>query len=324
MTEEKTIGNAPKTQNLSTLALALLIGCQPPGDDTGATPEEVANVVEVTAAGLTFEAPDTIPAGWTTLRFANGTEMVHFVFAWKMPVGYGVEEHQELLAPVFQEGMDHLAAGDADAAMATFNTIPAWSGEMVPMGGPGLTGAGEVSRVTQYLEPGTYLLECYVKTDGIFHSYNSEEGVYGMVEEVVVVPSVDGPAGGPTADLELVLTVENGIQIQGEVTPGEHTVEVTFADQTTHANFAGHDIHVAQLTPDTDLGSVEHWMDWTQPTGLQTPAPVRFVAGLNEMPATHVGYFTVTLEAGERYAFISEVPDARAKGLFTIITVPEG
>lgn len=67
---------------------------------------------------------------------------------------------------------------------------------------------------------------------------------------------------------------------------------------------------------DQNLSALEVWMDWTQPTGLITPAPAEFLGGLSEMPAGDTGYFTVTLEAGE-YAWIAEVAGAQAKGMLT-------
>ena len=79
-------------------------------------------------------------------------------------------------------------------------------------------------------------------------------------------------------------------------------------------------MHVVRLAEDADLDALAAWMDWTDPQGLQTPAPVQFVGGLNEMPAGATGYFTLTLEPGS-YAFISEVPGAPGKGLFHTFTV---
>jgi hypothetical protein len=71
---------------------------------------------------------------------------------------------------------------------------------------------------------------------------------------------------------------------------------------------------------DQDLSALEAWMDWTQPTGLITPAPAEFLGGLNEMPAGATGYFTVTLQPGE-YAWIAEVPGAQANGMLTTFPV---
>ena len=301
------------------LLLTLSLGCEP-ADEAAVETAPEPNVVDVVARGLTFEMPDRIPAGWTTFRLVNSSEMTHFAVVERMPEGVGLVEQQTEVAPIFQDGMNLLNEGDADAAMAAFGELPAWFGEIEFLGGPGLTSAGETSQATVYLEPGTYLMECYVKTDGVFHSYNPSPDVYGMVYEFTVTEDTTS-AVAPTPTLALTLSAENGIEVDGDITPGRHTVAVQFADQQAHENFVGHDVHLVRLEEDTDLAELQTWMDWTQPTGLETPAPAVFLGGLNEMPAGATGYFTVDLAPG-RYAWIAEVPNAEEKGLMQVFTVP--
>jgi hypothetical protein len=304
------------------ICLCLACGGDAPASEGDPGMEAVAGeigVVDVTARGLTFDAPSEIPAGWTTFRFTNASPMVHFVAVQRMPEGYGVREQQGEVAPIFQDGLDLLTAGDVDGAMAEFGKIPAWFGEIVLMGGPGLTSPGLTSGATVYLEPGTYLLECYVKTDGVFHSFNPDPAAYGMVHEFTVTGEMS-TAVEPMADLDVTISSEGGITMEGDPAPGPQTIRVRFADQTLHENFGGNDVHVVRLSQDLDLGALDLWMDWRQPGGLQSPAPANFVGGLNDMPAGETGYFSVTLAPGE-YALISEVAGAMGKGLFRAFTV---
>lgn len=282
--------------------------------------QDSPNVVEVTAQGLDFLAPDEIPSGWTTFRFNNESGMIHFATVQRLPEGIGVEDHQAEVAPPFQEGMDLLNEGEVEAAMEAFGQLPEWFGEVVILGGPGFTSAGGTAEATVYLEPDTYMLECYVKTEGVFHSYNPDPDVYGMVHEFTVTEEASG-APEPSATLELSLSSERGIEVEGEVGPGEHTVAVHFEDQAVHENFVGHDVHLVRLEEGTDTEVVATWMDWTQATGLETPAPAVFLGGLNEMPAGATGYFTVTLEPG-LYAWVAEVPNPAEKGMLKTFTVP--
>ena len=97
-------------------------------------------------------------------------------------------------------------------------------------------------------------------------------------------------------------------------------MRVDFADQTVYENFVGHDVHMVSMDGSTDLATLEAWMDWRTPVGLETPSPATFIGGLNEMPAGEHGYFTVTLEPGH-YVLISETPEASAKGLLLEIDV---
>jgi len=299
---------------------ALLLSACGAGDRTRA-PADGGNVVSVVARGLTFEAPDTIPAGWTTFRFDNQAPMVHFVQVERLPEGITIKEQQELVAPVFQEGYRLLAAGQPDSAMAAFGTLPEWFGQIVFMGGPGLTAGGLVSEATVYLEPGTYLLECYVKTGGVFHSYNPAPPAYGMVHQFTVTdPATQAPE--PTADLRITLSSERGIEVSGDPTPGRHTIAVTFEDQKVHENFVGNDLHLARLDGGTDTSALAAWMDWRFPGGLETPAPVQFLGGVQDMPAGSTGYFTVDFTPGE-YAWISEVANPDQKGMLKTFQVSE-
>jgi hypothetical protein len=296
----------------------LLVGCageEPPAE----APTPVPGVVDVTIETLDFQMPDSIPSGWTTIRTNNTSAMTHLGVVERMPEGYGLREQQDQVVPVFQEGMDLIVAGDMDAALAKFGELPEWFGQIVFLGGPGLMGPQTVTETTVYLEPGTYLLECYVKTDGIFHSYNPNPALDGMVAQFTVT---DRPSGAPepVPTLEITISSEDGMQVAGEPSAGSHTVAVHYEDQVLHEHFLGHDVHLARLTPETDIEALVAWMNWSLPAGLQTPAPAEFLGGVNEMPAGSTGYFRVNLEPGD-YAFIAEVPAADEKRMLHRFTV---
>ena len=309
---------------LATVLVILTGGCAPSGDTPSASLDgsDTQGVVDVIARGLTLMAPDEIPSGWTTFRFSNESPMIHFVLVERVPDGQGIESQQAQVAPVFQDGLDLLGAGEVDAALERFGDLPAWFGEIVFLGGPGLTSPGRTSQATVYLEPGTYLLECYVKTGGIFHSYNPDPSIYGMVHEFTVTDETS-EAVEPSATIQIEISTAGGIVVEGELVPGEHTVAVHFVDQTVHENFVGHDIHLVRVAGDLDLGELERWMDWTQAMGLQSPAPAEFLGGTNEMPAGTTSYFTVVLEPGN-YAWVSEVPGSAEKGMLKPFSVPSG
>ncbi|MCH7934259.1 MAG: hypothetical protein IIC36_09755 [Gemmatimonadetes bacterium] len=309
---------------LATVLVILTGGCAPSDDTPSASLDgsDTQGVVDVIARGLTLMAPDEIPSGWTTFRFSNESPMIHFVLVERVPDGQGIESQQAQVAPVFQDGLDLLGAGEVDAALERFGDLPAWFGEIVFLGGPGLTSPGRTSQATVYLEPGTYLLECYVKTGGIFHSYNPDPSSYGMVHEFTVTDETS-EAVEPSATIQIEISTAGGIVVEGELVPGEHTVAVHFVDQTVHENFVGHDIHLVRVAGDLDLGELERWMDWTQAMGLQSPAPAEFLGGTNEMPAGTTSYFTVVLEPGN-YAWVSEVPGSAEKGMLKPFSVPSG
>ena len=303
-------------------ALLLLAGACAPRDDSPSEsldPADTPGVVDVIARGMTLVAPDEIPSGWTTFRFRNETPMIHFAVVERLPDGQGIESQQAGVAPVFQDGLDLLSAGEVDAALRRFGDLPAWFGEIVFLGGPGLTSPGRTSQATVFLEPGTYLLECYVKTNGVFHSYNPDPSINGMVHEFTVTDE-SSEAVEPSSTIQIEISTAGGIEVEGKLVPGEHTVAVRFVDQTVHENFVEHDIHLVRITDDLDIAELERWMDWRQPMGLQTPAPAVFLGGSNEMPAGTTGYFTVVLESGD-YAWVSEVPGSSDKGMLKLFSI---
>ncbi len=304
------------------LILAAFAAACAPADRGASKAGETANVVTIVARGLTFDAPDTIPSGWTTFRFVNESGMVHFAVLERLPEGVTIKEQQAEVAPVFQEGLRLLSAGEVDSALAEFGRLPEWFGQTVFSGGPGLTAPGLTSETTVNLKPGRYLIECYVKTAGVFHSYNPDPTAYGMVREFIVTDSVSD-AAEPAATMRVTLSAERGIEVAGDPMVGSQTVAVYFEDQKVHENFVGHDLHLARLSADTDLAALAAWMDWSRPDGLQTPAPVQFLGGVNEMPAGATAYFTVDLVPG-RYVWISEVTNPDQKGMLVEFAVAPG
>jgi hypothetical protein len=298
--------------------LFLLAGCSgsDPVEPEQATPP---GLVEVTIESMDFIMPEEIPHGWTTFRTTNQSAMVHLGVVERMPAGYGLREQQDQIAPVFQDGMNLLIEGNTDGAMAKFGELPEWFGEIVFTGGPGLLSPGQVTETSVYLEPGAYILECYVKTDGVFHSYNPDPNMDGMITQFTVTEEPSG-APEPTPTLEITIGSETGMEITGNPTEGNHTVAVHFKDQSVHEHFLGHDVHLVRLTPETDLAELVAWMNWSLPAGLQTPAPVEFLGGTNELPAGGTAFFTVSLEPGD-YAWIAEVPAADQKGMLQVFSV---
>jgi hypothetical protein len=296
----------------------VLVGCA--GEEAAAprsTPPP--GVVDVTIETMDFQMPDSIPSGWTTFRTQNKSAMTHLGVVERMPEGYGLREQQEQIAPVFQAGMDLIITGDMDGALAKFGELPEWFGRIVFLGGPGLIAPGETTDTTVFLEPGTFLLECYVKTDGIFHSYNPNPAMDGMAAQFTVTGEPNG-APEPVPTLEISIDSKAGMSLVGEPSAGSHTIAVHFEDQVVHEHFLGHDVHLVRLTPETDIEVLVAWMNWALPAGLQTPAPATFLGGINELPAGSTGYFDVSLQPGN-YAFIAEVPAADEKGMLHRFTV---
>jgi hypothetical protein len=289
---------------LSIVLLAGAFACErvepdePPGEESSPR-----HVVDVTALDYAFQAVAEIPSGWTTFRMENAGREPHFMALWKLPDGKTLQDYGAEVAPAFEMAYDSLSAGSVDEAGAgriLGRELPAWYASVVPMGGPGLLTAGRVGETSISLEPGTYVMECYVKTpDGSFHSE------LGMIRELFVTEDSTGMSP-PEADAEMMLT-NTAIGTEGPLTPGSHTFAVHFEEHPEAG--LGNDVHVARLDAETGLADVAAWMDWMNLGGFKAPAPVEFLGGAQEMPVGRTAYFTVTLEPG-RYAWVSEASAA--------------
>ena len=303
----------------------VLFACSGPSSETDVSEPGTppAPVIEVTAVydGATDEhlfrvSADTVPSGWTTIQFTNASPMLHFVFLDHLP---GERTGDDLLAevsPVFQESMDLTLAGRPDEAQAAFARLPEWFGELVFRGGPGFTSPGQANETTLYLEPGNYVLECYVKTaDGVFHWGRGMHADLHVTAEESGVPEPEG------STIEVTLT-DAGIDIDGPITAGEHLVAVHFREE--NPGLFGKDVHVARLDPGSSVDEVVAWMDAMAAEGLvstsEAPAPATFVGGVHDMPLGSTAYFRVHLEAGE-YLWLSELPSAAPA--FRTVTVQE-
>ncbi len=295
------------------LAVASLTACQPADDGQPADASSpaatvsptTAHIVEVTARDYAFDGPDEIPSGWTTFRLKNEGKEHHFLFLSRLPEGRTFEDYMKEIAQPFDSVWHELESGlgKAEAGALLGQLLPQWYGSVKPMGGPGLVAAGGVAQTSVKLEPGTYVMECYIKTpDGKFH------GMLGMTRGLTVTGD---PSGAPEPEADLALTLSNfKLAVEGDVTAGEQTVAVHFQE---HPEIGlGNDVHVVRLDVDTDMDEVIAWMDWMNVEGLREPAPAAFVGGVHEMPVGHTAYFTVDLTPG-RYAWIAE--SAADKGM---------
>lgn len=289
-----------------------LTACGGDASESEATPER--QVIEVVATydadadrHLFQTSDDTVRAGWTTFQFTNASPVLHFVFLDHLPGERTSDDLLTEVSPLFQESMNLIMEGRAEEAAAPFERLPAWFEDLVFRGGPGFTAPGGVMEATLYLEPGNYVLECYIKTaDGVFH-WN-----LGMHEDLHVTEDTTNVE--PPMDPSLQVTVrDSGLSVEGEPTPGEHLVAVHFQEE--EPGLIGKDVHVARLDSDGDVDDVVAWMDFNRVEGLvstaEDPAPATFLGGVHEMPFGSTAYFTVTLEAGE-YLWISEQPTAEA------------
>jgi hypothetical protein len=329
-----------------TLTLALAISSMVLLTTCNNAETENESVVEVTTTHNPEEnkhlfqmSTNEISSGWTTFQFNNASGYDHFFLIWQVPeegieaaeaAGEPLLDHffQSITEP-FQTEFNPYIEGNMEFDEFTDSLVAAIS-ETAPwffdpgaktIGGPGFTAAGTTSETTVHLEPGEYIVECYVKNeDEVFHSY------IGMLEHINVTDETsDAEEPDPTKTLTISST--EGIQVDQQLTAGSYTIEIFFEDQTSYAHLQGHNVQLVRLNDKEDeelLSNLSTWMDWRQPGSLVNRAPegAEFMGGTMEMAEGETAYFHVDLEPGD-YAWIAEIPDPADHNMLKTFTITE-
>ncbi|WP_372938295.1 hypothetical protein [Seonamhaeicola sp.] len=280
--------------------------------------KEPTNVIDIITHSMEFQSVDTIPSGWNTFKYQNLSNETHFFLLDKYPEGKTVANTLTDVAPVFAEGMDLINQGKPEEGFAAFGKLPAWFGDIVFSGGSGLIAPKHTAVTTVKLEPGYYIMECYVKMpNGKFHT------LMGMAKPIIVTQEDSGNTP-PESTVNIVVSNDAGIVYDKSITKGKHIFSVFYKEQKHHENFMQHDVNLVKLEDDASEDALEAWMDWSDPKGLITPVPhgITFLGGVNDMPAGSTGYFYADLKPG-KYALISEVPNTKSKGLFRVFEVKD-
>lgn len=268
------------------------------------------HIVEIITNHMDFQMPDSIYSGWTTFKYVNNSTESHFFLLDKYPLGKSIVDTEREIGPVFQKGMDLINEGKSEEGFKAFNDLPEWFYQVAFVGGSGLISPGNTSLTSVKLEPGYYIVECYVKMpNGRFHS------TMGMAKELIVVSEESGMSA-PTASQAITVS-SNGIDFKDSISSGNQVFSVHFKDQMVYENFVGHDINLVRLGDVFEISELEAWMNWADPKGLVTPAPVgfTFLGGVNDMPEGSLGFFEVDMQPG-KYVLISEVPNSISKNLY--------
>jgi hypothetical protein len=305
----------PPLPKLWTLFATAFLACQASetevvGDGAELAAPAAEGPVEVVARDYAFTAPDSIPSGWTTFRMVNEGNEPHFFLLNRLPDGKTIEDYGAEVGAPFDSVWNALASGavnKAEAGAMLGRLLPSWYADVEQVGGIGLLAPGLTALATTRLEPGSYVMECYVKTgDGTFHS------ALGMVLPITVSTEVSSQEA-PAPDLSITLTNDE-LSVEGEPSAGEQTVAVHFREHPVAG--LGNDVHLVRLDG-TSIEKIVPWMDWMNVDGLRAPAPAPFVGGTQEMPVGETAYFQAILEPGH-YAWISETAAERLVQEFSI------
>jgi hypothetical protein len=235
---------------------------------TAALPAK-AHVVHVTGEDFKFDAPDVIPAGLTEFRFLNKGPSIH---------------HMQLLQLAGAKTVD-----DLRAALANPGPPPAWVKEV---GGPNAPTPGLESNATLMLEPGNYVLICFVDLGGPPHFMK------GMVRGLSVGPANSATVPAPKADVTATLFDYN-FKLSSPIRPGTRTIRVH------NAGAQHHEVELVQLAPGASAGDFMKWIE-----KMEGPPLGKALGGISGINPGASQYFTANFTPGN-YALICFLPDTK-------------
>jgi hypothetical protein len=270
----------------------VLAACRAGGD----APREPASsaapqVVSLAASEYRFDAPDSLPAGWTTFRLANTGGEIHYGHIVRLDPGRTVEE---------------LVAAYAEA-IRTSGPRPKW---VTRFGGPGGTAPADTSSVTQFLEPGEYVWICPIEDETGAPHFGK-----GEVKPFVVYaagPDVAGRAAAPQADM-VVRLVDFDFTFEPALSAGRHTVRVE------NAGVEPHDLVLMKLAPGV---TAEDMLTAMNPERARRDAPADGPPPSFESLGTGAGGIAAIAPAMESYFEADFTPGEYV--LLCMATAPDG
>ena len=285
------------------LPAVLLLSC-------GQKETEKTYKVEVKTADFAFLAPAEMPSGWITFELNNSNaQHVHEISISRLPEGIDYQVYMKQFVTPWETILSELQDGKievTDIFTRANELLPDWADKVQYITSRGLVSPGHKAEKTIYLEPGKYVMECWVKTaEGEIHISKGMTLPFTVSEQT---------ANSTEPQPEEKITV-NAQQIDTDWNPGlgKHSFAVHLqhdsAGTPVHNN-----INLIRLNDNTDLAEVNKWLDWYHVGGLRSPAPAVFLGGLSTYHSK-VGqkaeYFTVYLDNPGKYAWIVEVPDGQ-------------
>jgi hypothetical protein len=243
------------------------------GSATSDVAAPAANVVTVTAKDYSFDAPAEIPAGLTTIRLVTEGKELHHANLVKLEDGKTFDDFKQ--------------------AIQKQGPPPAW---MRMAGGPNPPRPGGVTEETQMLEPGNYVIVCFVPSpDGTPHIAK------GMMRPLTVVPSTAhnaSTAAAPVPDVTMKL-VDYGFEPSKSLTPGKHLIRIE------NDGSQDHELVLVRLAPGKTAQDVAAWIE-----KMDGPPPGEPLGGIAAIHPGGYGFITADLAPGE-YGLLCFVPDSK-------------
>ena len=273
------------------------LNAQAGGSPRGASGTLPGLVVEVAAGEFFFQAPDSIPAGLTTFRLRQ-IGLVH-----RRVAAGGAARDSLASDPADQTRGLHmlwLVRLDSGKTMADFHRAHE-AGERTPwtqnLGGPGFALPPGTSNATLILEPGNYVLTCFVgsarEDRKRFHLLN------GMFRALTVLPNNAPVAAMPAPDVVIRVSETGALQYSAPIRAGRRVLRIENAG-ARHFEFS-----VRRVAPGRTTAEALAWRPADSP---RTPPPFEPLGGLSDVPPGGSLITTMTFEPGDYFVAAGRHP----------------
>ena len=236
-------------------------------------------VVTVHAKEFAFEMPKSLPAGQTSFRLINDGQQIHHLTFIRLAEG-------------------KTAADFAEAMKG--GPPPAWA---TMVGGPNAAIPGKSVEATLTLEPGNYLVACFIPSPG----EETPHAMKGMIQPLTVTAPGVTQAGeakaesapDPKPDVHLELK-EYGFTFSKPITAGKHTIHVM------NQGAQDHEVVLVKLAPGKHAAD---FVNWATTESMKGPPPAEPMDGMAAMAKGRTAIFGGDYTPGS-YAAVCFVGDA--------------
>jgi hypothetical protein len=231
--------------------------------------DPTSRTVTVIAKDFAFEAPDSVPAGWTTFRMLNQSANIHHAQIVRLDSGK--------------------TFADVEASLkGPPGPPPAW---VVDVGGPNAPNPQGESNATIELQPGNYVMLCFVDIPD-----KAPHFMKGMVRPLKVT-AASGPSSAPVPDIVVSLSDYAFTVKSGTLSTGKHIVQVVNDGPQVH------ELELVKLEPGKTTKDFLAWMAKPESAG-----PADAIGGVVGIAKNGSNFFDVELSTGN-YVLICFVPD---------------
>jgi len=238
--------------------------------------DPATHTATVHAKDFSFDAPDSISAGWTTFHLVNDGPNFHHIQLVRLDSGKTVQ--------------------DLGEALKNPNAPPPrWA---VFVGGPNAPSPGSASDATLNLQPGSYAMLCVVYIPG-----HVAHVTKGMVRPLTVTAASGAPAAEPNADVTITES-DYKFDIPANITAGNHTFKVVNSGPQPH------EVEIIRLAPGKTMKDFGEFMAKAYADKVDGPPPGDGLGGITAMTPGGTEYFTANMTPGN-YVMICFVPDMK-------------